>query len=90
VVRGLRGRRRGPLHLPRSSSGAPAVGPLRRRGCARGFEFPVAPPRIFVRTTIDLRAPIDPANFRYARIDIFAPTGFGVGLGLGVVAELAP
>jgi hypothetical protein len=59
-------------------------------GVRAGMEFPVAPPRLYVRTMLDLRAPIDPTTYTAASVNIFAPAGLGVGLGLGLLVELSP
>jgi hypothetical protein len=59
-------------------------------GVRAGLEFPVAPPRIFLRTAVDVRAPIDPATYSAGHVTVFSPVGFSVGLGLGVLVELSP
>jgi hypothetical protein len=68
----------------------PPSGYYAAAGVRAGVEVPVAPPRVFVRTMLDLRAPIDPATYTYTatRTTIFAPAGIGVGLGLGALVEL--
>jgi hypothetical protein len=59
-------------------------------GVRAGLEFPVAPPRLFLRAALDLRAPIHPASYAAAGVSVFQAAGPGVGLGLGIVAELPP
>jgi hypothetical protein len=59
-------------------------------GVRAGLEFPVAPPRFFLRTAFDLRAPIHPASYTFGSTTVFQAAGLGVGFGLGFVAELAP
>jgi hypothetical protein len=59
-------------------------------GVRAGFEFPVAPPRVFVRVAADLRAPIHPANRVVAGVNIFEAAGPSFGLGLGLLAEFPP
>jgi hypothetical protein len=75
-----------PDHIP----ALPASVHYGAAGVRAGMEFPVAPPRIFVRTMMDLRAPIDPANLSTPHVHLFEPAGLGVGLVLGVLAELPP
>jgi hypothetical protein len=59
-------------------------------GARAGLEFPVAPPRFFLRAALDLRAPIHPASYKPDGVSIFEATGLGVGLGLGFLVELPP
>lgn len=59
-------------------------------GVRAGVDFPVKPGRVFVRTLLDLRAPIRPANYSFRGQDVFVASGLGFGLGLGVVVELPP
>jgi hypothetical protein len=59
-------------------------------GWRAGLEFPIAPPRIFFRTAVDLRAPIHPASYVRDAVSIFEAAGPSVGLGFGLLAELAP
>jgi hypothetical protein len=59
-------------------------------GVRVGLEFPVAPPRLFLRSALDLLAPIHPAKLSLGGAPIFEAAGPSVGLGLGVVVELAP
>jgi hypothetical protein len=59
-------------------------------GVRVGMEFPVAPPWLILRTTLDLRAPIDPFSVTAAHANVFSPVGLSVGLGLGVLVELSP
>jgi len=59
-------------------------------GMRAGFDFPVAPPWLFLRAAVDLRAPIRPASYAPAGHDIFRMAGPSVGLGLGLLAELPP
>jgi hypothetical protein len=56
-------------------------------GVRAGIEVPVAG-RLFLRTAVDLRAPISPSSYTAARTTVFQASGPGVGLGLGLVAEL--
>jgi hypothetical protein len=57
-------------------------------GVRAGFEFPVAPPRLFLRTVVDLLAPIRPASYGPAGITTFRVASPSAGLGLGVLVEL--
>jgi hypothetical protein len=59
-------------------------------GVRAGLEFPVAPPRLFLHTAVDLRAPIHPAQTTVRGASIFEAAGPGVGLGLGLRLELPP
>jgi hypothetical protein len=59
-------------------------------GVRAGLEFPVAPPRLFLRAAMDLRAPIYPASYVFHGASLFQSAGPGVGLGLGLLAELPP
>jgi hypothetical protein len=47
-----------------------------------------ASPRIFLRVRLDLRAPIHPANYTAASVNIFEAAGPSVGIGLGLVTEV--
>src|SRR5262249_40795573 len=58
-------------------------------GVRAGLEFPVAPPRFFVRAAVDLRAPIHPVNYMFGNTAVFQAAGPGIGLGLGFLAELS-
>lgn len=62
----------------------------RAAGMRAGLEFPVAPPRLFLRATADVLAPIRPARFWAGDRLIFEIAGPSVGLGLGAVFELGP
>jgi hypothetical protein len=69
----------------------PAIPPSALYGAAgvrAGMEFPIAPPRLFIRTTLDVRAPIDPVTYTAQHGGVFAPVGLSVGLGLGLLVEL--
>jgi len=57
-------------------------------GVRAGLEFPVAPPRLFIRTGLDLRAPIHPASYTVHGVSPFSVAGPGVGVGLGLLTEL--
>jgi hypothetical protein len=59
-------------------------------GARAGLEFPVAPPRVFVRVAGDLRTPIRPQSYTRNGVPFFQSAGLGGGLGLGVLAELPP
>ncbi len=59
-------------------------------GVRTGLEFPVAPPRFFLRMTLDLRAPILVKSYVQKDTTIFQFAGLGVSGGLGFVAELGP
>jgi hypothetical protein len=59
-------------------------------GVRAALEFPVVPPRFFLRTAVDLRAPIHPASYSWMNANLFQAAGLGVGLGLGVLLELPP
>jgi hypothetical protein len=72
-----------PPALPPSTSYAAA-------GVRAGLDFPVAPPRFFLRAGMDLRAPIHPVTYAPPRSSPFQVAGLGLGLGLGVLVELPP
>jgi hypothetical protein len=57
-------------------------------GVRAGLEFPVAPPRLFLRVGLDVRAPIHPASYSTAHGSIFEAAGPSGGVGLGVLTEL--
>lgn len=57
-------------------------------GARAGLSFPVAPPRLFLSATVDLRAPIRPANFEWKGVPVFASAGPTYGFGLGMLIEL--
>lgn len=59
-------------------------------GVRMGAEFPVAPPRFFLRASLDLRTPIRVVSYTYRDITVFQTAGLGVGAVLGFVAELGP
>jgi len=59
-------------------------------GVRAGFELPIAPPRIFLRTAVNLLAPIRPASYAPASLNAFRVASPSVGLGFGVVVELPP
>lgn len=59
-------------------------------GVRVGLEFPIAPPRFFLRAAFDLRAPIGMSSYTYKNTTVFEAAGLGVGVGFGFVAELAP
>lgn len=56
-------------------------------GVRMGLEFPVAPPRIFLRAALDLRAAIRPATYVRSDSVVFASAKLSGGLGLGLVVE---
>lgn len=57
-------------------------------GVRAGFEIPLAPPRLFVRVMVDLRAPIHPPSYVFMDNVVFEAAGLSFGGGLGFVAEL--
>lgn len=60
-------------------------------GVRAGLEFPVAPPRFFLRAAVDLRAPIHPASATLqGAASSLTSAGLGFGLGLGLLVELPP
>ncbi|MFT3775157.1 MAG: hypothetical protein QM820_58160 [Minicystis sp.] len=59
-------------------------------GVRAGLEFPVAPPRFFLRVGLDVRAPIHQVSYTIGTATGFQAAGPGVGLGLGFLAELPP
>jgi hypothetical protein len=59
-------------------------------GVRAGLEFPVLPPRLFVRAAVDLRAPIRPVSYTTHGASVFESAGPSLGLGLGLVAEFPP
>ncbi len=73
-----------PSHVP----ALPASAPYRAAGVRVGLEFPVSPPRLFLRTTLDVRAPIAATNLTLEHLPAFEVAGPSVGLGLGVLVEL--
>lgn len=59
-------------------------------GVRLGLEFPVAPPRFFLRAALDFRAPIRPQSFTDGDTTLFKPAGPGVGISFAFFAELDP
>ena len=59
-------------------------------GARTRLEFPVAPPRLFLSTSVDVRAPIHPASYLFKGNSVFDAAGPSVGLGVGALFELAP
>jgi hypothetical protein len=59
-------------------------------GIRAGLDFPIAPPGLFLRAALDLRAPIRPTTYAPAGHVIYQAASPGVGLGLGLLAELPP
>jgi len=59
-------------------------------GARARLEFPVAPPRVFLSTSVDVRAPIHPVNYPFKNGNVFEAAGLGVGLGFGLLLELSP
>jgi hypothetical protein len=59
-------------------------------GARVGLEFPVAPPRFFLRVAVDMRAPIPPASYARQGAVVFETAGPGIGIGIGGLFELAP
>jgi hypothetical protein len=57
-------------------------------GARAGLEFPIAPPQVFLRVGLDLRAPIHPASYVAGDATVFQAAGPSVGLGLGLLTEL--
>jgi hypothetical protein len=80
----------GRLLFPDHGAALPSSAFYGAAGVRAGVEFPVAPPRLFLRTAFDLRAPIRPASFTYAGVNIFHVAGPSIGLGLGLLVELSP
>jgi hypothetical protein len=68
----------------------PASGLYSAVGVRAVLEFPVVPPRFFLRTAVDLRAPIHPVSYSSMNNIFFEAAGLGVGLGLGLLVELPP
>jgi hypothetical protein len=77
----------GRLFFPNHVSVLPASTLYGAAGVRAGLEFPVVPSRFFVRAAVDLRAPIHPASYSAASVNIFESAGLGVGLGLGLLVE---
>ncbi len=80
----------GRIFFPHHVAALPASVFYSAAGVRAGLEFPIVPPRLFVRTTVDLRVPIYSASYATKSGDVFETAGLGVGLGLGFVAELDP
>ena len=59
-------------------------------GARARFEFPVAPPLVFLSTSMDLRAPIHPVSYSTPHGNIFEAAGPSAGFGLGLTLELPP
>jgi hypothetical protein len=59
-------------------------------GVRVGLDFPVAPPRLFLRSAVHLLAPIQARSFTTPRGSLFDVAGLSAGLGLGLVLELPP
>jgi hypothetical protein len=65
-------------------------------GARVGIEAPILPPRLFLRTLFDLRAPIRPVSYTLGMNNmttfqtIFQSAAPGLGLGLGLLLELPP
>jgi hypothetical protein len=59
-------------------------------GARAGFEFPLAPPWLFLRTAVDVLAPIHPASYAPMGRSIFQIAGPNLGLVLGLLLELPP
>jgi hypothetical protein len=74
--------------FPNHIHALPASAPYDAAGVRANLEFPVAPPRIFLRVGVDVRAPIHPGNYNADAVTIFKSAGLGFGFGLGLVAEL--
>lgn len=80
----------GSLIFPKHIPALPASDFYSAVGVRAGVEFPVAPPRLFIRAAVDLRAPIHPAQNTVHGVTIFEAAGLGLGLGLGLLVELPP
>jgi hypothetical protein len=80
----------GRFFFPAHVHALPASASCDAAGVRAGFEFPIAPPRIFLRVGFDLRAPINPASYSTPRGNIFEAAGPSVGAGFGLLAELPP
>ena len=80
----------GRIWFPNHAPLFPASTSYGAAGVRLGLEFPVAPPRIFLRTAVDLLAPIRPARLSVKNLTSFEAAGPSVGLGLGVLVELSP
>jgi hypothetical protein len=59
-------------------------------GVRTNLEFPIAPPHLFVRVGVDLRAPIHTATYAPMGRVAFQAAGPGVGLGLSLLLEVSP
>jgi hypothetical protein len=57
-------------------------------GARVGLEFPIVPSRFFLRTALDLRAPLAHTKYIAGPWTIFEAAGPGAGLGLGLLVEL--
>jgi hypothetical protein len=80
----------GRLLFPDHAPALPAAAFYGAAGVRTGLEAPVVPSRLFLRTTVDLLAPIHPKSYVTAHDTLFQVAGPGVGLGLGLVLELPP
>jgi hypothetical protein len=80
----------GRFFFPKHPQALPASAFYGAAGVEAVLEAPVAPPRLFVSTALDLRAPIHPTNFTRHGVPVFEAAGLSGGLRLGVLFELAP
>lgn len=77
--------------FPHHVNGLPASAVYAAAGARVGLDFPVLPPRLFLRTAVDLRAPLHQMTYPpNVEKTVFGTAGLGFGLGLGLVVELSP
>jgi hypothetical protein len=58
-------------------------------GALVGLEIPLAPPRLFLTSFLEVRAPIRPVSYELWGTTVFASSTPGVGVGLGALFETA-
>jgi hypothetical protein len=80
----------GKLLFPNHVQALPASAFYGAAGGRAGLEFPLIAPRLFLRTALDLLAPIRPASYTAAHSTLFQVAGPGVVLGFNLVLELSP
>src|SRR5262249_52998707 len=76
--------------FPNHAYGLPAAAFYGSAGVRAGLESPVMSPWLFLRTAVDLRAPIRPASYSYMGTTIFEVAGPSVGVSFGLLLEIPP
>jgi hypothetical protein len=78
----------GRILFPNHVNALPASDFYATVGGSTGLDFPISPPRLFLHTGVDLRAPILPHVHTVGGVNIFDTSGPSVGLSLAVLVEL--